>query len=304
MGDRQRSARQRQRGFTLVEMIIAITLMGLLSVMAAPLLRMPMVAWMDASRRAELGISADVLQSKLASDLTRALPNSVRVQTVGGRTFLEYLEVRAQGRHRAGVVAATQACPAVCSTPGGQDMLEAGCAETCFTSLGPLLGDPPVAGTDWVVVNPLSPVGALGNPYLGGNAAVAGGIKVRLQNSAAASDGVRLRHAAHSYPALSASRRFYLVASPVTYECNPGNRRVLRHSGYAISALQPVVFTGAISVPVASDLAACSLRYAPAGAGNRGGLVSAWFRLSRIASDTGAAESLETSSQTAVSETP
>ena len=304
VGKLQQAKHHRQRGFTLVEMIVAITLMGLLSVMAAPLLRIPMVAWMDASRRAELGISADVLQSKLASDLGRALPNSVRVQSVGGRTFLEYLEVRAQGRHRAGTVAAPQACPAVCVAPGGQDMLEAGCAETCFTSLGPLLGDPPVPGVDWVVVNPLSPVGALGNPYLGGNIAVAGGIKVRLQNTAAATDGVRLRHAAHSYPATSASRRFYLVASPVTYECNPGTQRVLRHSGYAISAVQPVVFPGATSVPVTTNLAACSMRYTPAGAGNRGGVVSAWFRLSRIASDTGAAESLETNGQWAVSETP
>ncbi len=287
-----------------MEMIIAITLMGLLSVMAAPLLRMPMVAWMDASRRAELGASADALQSKLASDLTRALPNSVRVRGAGGRTFLEFLEVRAQGRHRAGVSGAAQACPAVCTTSGGQDMLEASCAETCFTSLGPLLGDPPVAGSDWVVVNPLSPVGALGNPYLGGNVAVAGGIKVRLQDTAASSDGVRFRHAAHSYPAISTSRRFYVVSSPVTYECDPGNQRVLRHSGYAISALQPVVFPGATSVPVATNLAACSLRFATAGAGNRGGLVSAWFRLSRVASDTGAAESLEISSQWAASETP
>lgn len=303
-GPNRRGKRHEQRGFTLVEMIVAITLIALLSVMAAPLLRMPMVAWMDASRRADMGAAADALQSKMATDLARALPNSVRVRTVGSRTFLEYLEVRAQARHRAGVAGAPQACPAVCTAPGGQDMLEAGCPETCFTSLGPLLGDVPVPGQDWVVVNPLNPSGALGNPYLGGNVPVAGGIKARLQDTATAADGTRIRHASHTYPSTSASRRFYLVAGPVTYECDPGSQRVLRHSGYAISATQPVAFPGATSVPVAGNLAACTMRYLAAGAGGRGGLLSTWFRLSRTAADTGVAESLEIGQQLAVSEAP
>ena len=161
-----------------------------------------------------------------------------------------------------------------------------------------------MAGQDWVVVNPLSPAGAVGNPYFGGNVAVAGGIKVRLQDTTTIAAGARVRHAAHIYPATSSSRRFYLVANPVTYECNPATQTVTRHSGYAIVAAQPAAFAGATSVPVATNLAACSLRYVVAGMGGRGGLVSAWFRLSRTASDTGAAESLESSSQLAVSESP
>ncbi|MDP1901105.1 MAG: type II secretion system protein [Rubrivivax sp.] len=292
------------RGFTLVEMIVAIALIGLLSVMAAPLLRIPMVAWMDASRRADLGATADLVQDKLAADLARALPNSVRVRQVGTRVWLEYLEVRAQGRHRAGTTAAAPACPATCSTPGGNDMLEAACSETCFTSLGPLQGDPPLAGSDWVVVNPLGPGVPAGDPYFGGNAAVAGGIKVRLADVLPAADGSRLRHAAHTFPATAASRRFYLVATPVSYECNPATQRLLRHAGYAVAAVQPTAFAGADTVPLASNLAACSLRYTPAGALGRGGVVSMWLRLSRVAADTGAPESVEIHHQFAVSEAP
>ncbi len=299
-----RNCGQGARGFTLVEMIIAIALIGLLSVMAAPLLRMPMVAWMDASRRADLSASADLVHDKLAADLARALPNSVRVRQLGARVWLEYLEVRAHGRHRAGTGAGAPACPAACATPGGNDRLEAACSETCFTSLGPLIGDPPVAGQDWVVVNPLSPAGAAGNPYFGGNAAVAGGIKVRLQDTAAATDGTRVRHAAHTYPALAASSRFYLVATPVSYECNPATRRLLRHAAYPVSALQPTAFAGADSVPLASNVAACGMRFTAAGTGGGGGVVSVWLRFSRNAADTGAAESIETSGQYAVSEAP
>jgi hypothetical protein len=138
-------------------MVFAFALIGLLSVMAAPLLRIPLVAWMDASRRADLGVGAP-------------------------------------------------ACPAACTAPGGNDMLEAACSESCFTILGPLLGDAPVPGSDWVVVNPLGSAVPGANPYFGGSAAVAGGIKTRMLGPAAVPGGTRVQMAAHTLPATAASR--------------------------------------------------------------------------------------------------
>jgi len=296
---------RKPRGFTLVEMVVAIALIGVLAVMAAPLLRLPLVAWMDGSRRAELGAGADLVQDKLAADLARALPNSVRVRQVGARVWLEYLELRASGRARAGVLPGPQACPAVCSTPAGNDMLEAACPETCFTTLGPLqVLDTPVAAGDWIVVNPRGPGVPGGDPYAGGNVAVAGGIKVRLTDTAATTGGVRLRHAAHSFPALAPSRRFHLVSTPVTIDCNPATGLLQRHSGYAVAAVQPVAFAGAQSVPLARNVQACSLRYAAAGALGGGGVVSVWLRLAAVAADTGVPEGIEVFRQFAVSEVP
>ena len=297
------------RGFTLVELIISLVLISLLALVAAPLLRLPMVGWMDASRRANLGSGIDLAHSKLAEDLRRALPNSVRVRQIGPRYLIEYLEVRAWGRYRAGPSGAAQVCPAACSGgPSLNDVFQAACNETCFTSLGPLEGDPldpPVPGTDWVVLNPLNAAGAVDNPYFGGNVAVANGIKSRLTAMNAIAGGNRLSIAAHAFPSLSAWKRFYIVSTPVTYDCDPGTQRLTRRWGYPISAVQPVAFGGAVAAsPLATNVASCAIRYTAAGAAGRGGVVSVVMRLSQTAADTGIAESVELEASFAVSEGP
>lgn len=296
---------RRQAGFTLIEMIISIVIIALLALVSAPMLRLPLSAWLDATRRAELTQSLDTVHSKLADDLRRALPNSVRVRTVGTRVFLETLEVRAWGRHRAAASGAGQVCPATCTAGGLEDVLEAGCNETCFTSLGPLEGDTPVGGADWVVVNPLGPGVAGGDPYFGGNVAVAGGIKTRLTDVAAAPDGNRLRIGAHNFPGLSPNRRFYLVATPVTWDCNPATRTLTRRWGYPISAVQPVAFAAAtLSAPLANTVAACTIRYQAAGGLGRGGVVQLSLRLSQVAAGTAIPEVADLVATLPVSEAP
>lgn len=296
---------QRAAGFTLVEMIVSMVLIAILAVAAAPMLRLPLGSWLDATRRSELTQSIDTMHSKLADDLGRALPNSVRVRQVGTRVLLETLELRGWGRHRAGPSAAAQVCPAICAGAGTEDALEASCPETCFTSIGRLEGDAPVGGTDWVVVNPLSPVGPLGNPYFGGNVAVAGGIKTRLTDVVPAPEGNRLRIANHSFPSLGASRRFYLVATPVTWDCNPVTRRLTRRWGYPISAVQPVGFAAAVpNAPLATNVNQCEIRYQPAGSQGRGGIVHVRIRLSTVAIDTQAPEIADLVASFTVSEGP
>lgn len=292
------------RGFTLVEMVIAITLIGLLSMVAAPLLRLPLAGWMDASRRAGLAQALDTVQGKLNDDLRRALPNSVRIRQVGARVLIETLEVRASGRHRAGPSLGLQVCPAACAAPIAADQLEAICTETCFTSLGALDGDVPVAN-DWVVVNPLGPGVAGGDPYFGGNAAVPNGIKTRLIDNLPSADGRRLRIAGHRFPALSASQRFYVVSTPVTWECDPATQRLTRRWGYPIAAVQPIAFGAAVAAaPLATNVVACSIRYQRAGSAGRGGQVVFSLRLATPAADTQVPESLELVAAIPVSEGP
>jgi MSHA biogenesis protein MshO len=246
-----------RRGFSLLEMVIAISLISVLSVFAAPLLRLPLSAWVDASQRAELQQSAEQINSALAQDLQTALPGSVRVRTVGGRQLLELLQVRASGRHRAGPGGAAAGCPS-CGGAGA-DELDTTCADSCLATLGPLEGEAPVPGQDWLVV------AAPGtNPYLGGNLAVAGGNKTRLVSVAAGPEGAVLRWSPHRFSALAPTRRFHLVAAAITWDCNPATRTLSRITGYPIAAAQPAAaaaFAGASSnVVLANTVSACTLQ--------------------------------------------
>jgi MSHA biogenesis protein MshO len=296
--------RRRVRGFTLVEMVVAITLIGILAVVTVPLLQLPMSAHLDTARRAALTAELDASVARLRDDLAWALPNSVRVRQVGARWYLEYLEVRASGRYRAASAPGAPVCPATCAAPGANDALEFACSESCFASLGPLDGAAPLPGSDYVVVNPLGPGVPNGDPYFGGAALPPGGIKSRLLGVTAVAGGSRVTMTPHSFALVPADRRFYVVATPVSYECNPATQRLTRYWGYAVAANQPAAFGGATSAPLATRVSACRFAYTPTGGVGGGGVVSVWLRYTQPVSHLGAGttESAESLSEFSVRE--
>lgn len=303
----------RHAGFTLIEMIVSITLVGILAVVAVPMLRTPMSAYMDAAHRAELTAEMDASVAKMRDDLAQAVPNSIRVRQVGARYYLEYLQSRAVGRFRAAAPTAAIPlnCPATCSAAGNNDALEfASCSESCFTSLGPLQGAAPVPGSDWVVVHPIATTATPGlpgivsqDPYFGGTATPANGVKSRLLSFTPAA-GNMITMTPHQFPAPPAatSRQFYIVSGPVSYECNPTTRRLTRYDGYAIAAVQPVAFAAGSGAPLATLLGNCAFTYSATGAAGRGGLVSVWLQFSLPSAGTNQPEVIESFSEISVRE--
>lgn len=238
-------------------MIVALSVLGVIAMMAVPMLNMPARAWHEAAVRRDLAAELRLAHLRLDDELRRALPGSVRHRQTGARHWLEMLIVRASARVRIGPAAGGPVCPLACIVPGNNDSLELACVESCFTTLGPWVGDPVQPGKDWLVVDPRRP-GAAGDPYFGGNAVVAGGIKSPIVAVAPAVGGTRVDIVPHAFATLASSRRVWAVAEPVSYECDPGHAGLLRHSGYAIAAAQPTSFAGATTVAVAGDIAACT----------------------------------------------
>ena len=244
----------RQTGFTLMEMIISLVVLGLLSVVMLPLLSMPATAYLDAQRRLDLQAQLDLVRSKIGDDLRYALPGSLRSQCIGATCYLEYLEVRAVGKYRAGGAGGTAYCPAACKG----NALDATCPnENCMTTLGPLnlsvAGVNPVANVDYVAV-----LGVGAAPYsLAPNGAMS-----RLTAWTNRPNDVGLRFSNNDFPdpGAASSNRVYIVSQPVTYECNQATGLLTKYWGYPVLAVQPVAFGGGIArARVADTVSRCRL---------------------------------------------
>lgn len=243
-----------QSGFTLMEMVVSLVVLGLMSVVMLPLLTMPANSYMDAQRRVELHQQMALIRSKLSDDVKLAMPGSLRQTCVGANCFLEYLEVRATARYRKASGGA-----AFCAAACGGNVLTPACAnENCATTLGPahlaVAGVSPVVNVDYVAV-PGSGNGNLPLPYTLAPA----GTLTRLTNWTPRANDVGLRFQNKTFapaPAGWTSDRLYLISQPVTYACNTTTGRLTKFWGYAIAptGVQPTAFGANVNNAILSDL--------------------------------------------------
>lgn len=290
----------RPHGFTLIELITAMVLTGILAAAAAVFLRVPIAGYFDLARRAALTDIADLAVRRFSRDVQTALPNSVRVAGVcDGLTpcFLEYLEVRTGGRYRE---QSSGPCLA------GTDALEFSAADTCFRSLGPIPGLLTIAtgaaAGDFLVIYNLGPGFAGADAYASGGAT--GGNKSRiLARSAPGGNEDRIDFQNWAFPLASPDRRFHVVSGPVTYICNPAAQTLTRQWGYAISAGQGTPPAGGSSALLATGVTGCSFTYNPNVVAQRNGTVSVRLELSQ-ADPAGTTERITLFSQVHVSNVP
>jgi len=238
-------------GFTLIEMIMAITITGIVAGMVAVFIRAPVEGYVDSVRRAELTDTADVALRRIARDVRLALPNSLRVTAAGGVNYIEFVMTRSGGRYRD---------PADGSTAG--DFLSfTSAADTTFDVLGPL---PAMAVNDFIVIYNLGVPGS--DAYAGNNRAQIAGVAGNTITLAANPFAVQ------TPPLPSPSARFQVVPGgeqAVTYACPQvaaGN--LTRHWGYGFNAAQAVP-AGGNSALLATN-ATCEVDYLSAATGRNG----------------------------------
>lgn len=244
---------RRKTGFTLIEMIVVILIVGILSSIMFTVLRGPMQAFVDAEKRTRLVDIADTALQRMTREIRLALPNSVRVT---GGTTIEFLRTLDGGRYRAFSDGASTVCGGASAA-----VLDFSMSTDCFEVMGSLINFASIDTTgtcldssgDCLVIYNTGQLNA--NAYNDDNLA---DITGATANSISFSG-------APPFPFRSPRQRFFIVDTPVSFICSGGE--INRFDDYTIGG---AVGAGNLLV---NQVSACSFAYLP-GSARRAGLVT------------------------------
>lgn len=270
----------RQTGFSLVEAVVVIAVTGIIVAAVALFIRAPVAGYVDTALRAELTDIADTALRRNGRDLRTALPNSVRVTSVGSVFFLEYLEVRTGGRYRADTSggATVPVCPSDDTRVTDNDILSfyqspSVLTDTCFKTLGNIPNLAQIVSSDFVVVFNLGIPGA--DAYESPNTN-----KSLISGTSTSGNEDRIAFNAQTFRLPSPGNRFVVMTGPVSYVCDPVGGTLRRYSGYAIQASQPnnagaaPLSSAPVNALLASHVSACNFTYNATVVAQRDGLVT------------------------------
>jgi MSHA biogenesis protein MshO len=259
----------RFRGFTLIELVVTIALSTIVVGFMAIFIAGPVASYNDQTRRAALVDLAENSLRRIARDIRRALPNSVRLNVSGSVTALELLNTVDGGRYRDR------------PPPGNPSKrLRFSAADDAFNSIGGFrnISLPFSSNNHYLSIYNVGVPGA--DAYELANVITPPGTQIDIDADATpGEDNVRISPA-FKFAFASPGQRVFIVDGPVTYLCDQAAGTLFRYANYAITSDQAdrnsdaeLLAAGADATLIANRISSCNMNYAP-GTAQRAGLVS------------------------------
>lgn len=278
--------RNSSAGFTLVEIVMVMVIIGIIAGMVAVFIAKPVQGYMDTVRRAELTDAADVALRRISRDVRLALPNSLRTTTGG----IEFIMTKAGGRYRDendGSNCAITNCLSFSDT-----------SKKTFDILGTSPSSPPtIASGDSIVIYNLGTGYSPADAYAGGNKTTVN-ISAGTPYTATMPTNV---FAVQNPPLPSPNSRFQIIDqndNVVRFICN-SDGTLTRQSGCSFTSTSTCTSTAILAGSTPTS-ASCTIDYTSNDATGRNGLLYIQLTLT----DTPSGESITLFQQTHVDNSP
>ncbi|MYN43042.1 prepilin-type cleavage/methylation domain-containing protein [Duganella sp. FT109W] len=223
-------AARRARGFTLVEAIVVMVLTGIVAGIMVVFIRKPVQSYVETAGRAELTDMAEIALRRMTREIHGAVPNSIRLTSIGTSTFLEFIPSKAGGRY----LAVEDGAPSTAQNPH-PPLSFTDPSATQFEVVGPMPQAPyAIRVNDYIIISNFGTGFTNADAYAqnANNRAVVTAVSSN-GNGNFVTLGVN-RFAGNVDPL--PNKRFIVAGSPVTFACvndaTTGRQRLLRYSGY------------------------------------------------------------------------
>lgn len=211
-----------QRGFTLVELVVAIVIAALIAGFVGMFMATPIEEYYSQEYRGDLADSADSIARSFDQDVSVALPNSVRVTPNGQEWAVEMLATAGSARYWT-----------TGESKGGalEDLDFASPPDTQFATDGAFVPTPPAAGVQLAINNQTAAPGAY-SPASRVMTPAATAVAITTagnESSVKMTPGFR-------FAGTSPTSTVYVVTQAVAYICNQKTGALTRYAGYTLAA--------------------------------------------------------------------